>query len=135
MVGKEILLQLKVDAKTVECLELLDRLLPNVVELVVQPGSHIMNGNINIYRIMVRLKKNQTILYAKTDNLEGLWSCMWVFSQREAENAANEVLRDFGRVTYLKSSESDERYPLDDVPRFSTLDEFRMKVMLRGGEE
>ena len=135
MVGGEILSRMGLEAKTVECLELLDRLLPNGVELVVDRtgGSSVEKGE--ICRITVRLKSNHSVLYAKTDRLEGLWSCIWLFYQREAEDVVNKVLGDFGRVRYLKCLSSNETYPLDDVPRFSSQDEFRMKVMLKGGAE
>lgn len=133
MVGGEILSQMGVDAKTVECLELLDGLLPKEAELAVDRTGRSSVEKGEICSLIVRLKRDQTILYAKTDRPEELWSCIWVFYQREAEDVMNEVLRDFGRVRYLTCS--NETYPLDGVPRFSTQDEFMMKVMLKGDAE
>jgi len=130
MVGSEILSRMGLEAKTVECLELLDRLLPNETEFVVESVGWT-NGE--ICRISVRQKMNQAILYAKTDRIEGLWSCLWVVHQQEVEEVANHVLKNFGKVKFLYCMASQETYPLDDVPRFSSQDEFRMKVMLRGG--
>lgn len=131
MVGEEILLRNGATEKTIESLEILEGLLPDEVELAVQMVKPKVEKPYNM-SIMVRDKKTRTIMLAEL-NIGYLWRCEWEFFEGEGEKVANTVLRYFGRFEYLVGVHPAVIYPLGHVPRFSTQDEFRMKVMLRGG--
>lgn len=131
MVGSDILLRNGATLKTMESLEILEGLLPDEVELAVQM---VKPKDEKPYKmsIVVRQKESMAVLTAEAGIGYPLW-CEWEFIEGWGERVANTVLRYFGRFECLVGVLPDVKYPLGHIPRFSSQDEFRMKVMLKGG--
>ncbi len=131
MVGSEILLRNGATLKTMKSLEILEGLLPDEVELAVQTVED-KDEKPHKMRIVVRQKKTMATTMALLGIRYPLW-CEWEFFEGWGERVANTVLRYFGSFECLVGVNPGMKYPLDHVPRFSSQDEFRMKVMLKGG--
>jgi len=131
MVGSEILLRNGATLKTLKSLEILEGLLPDEVELAVQMVKPTDEKPYNMC-IVLRQKETMATMLASL-NIGYLLRCEWEFFEGWGERVANTVLRYFGRFECLIGVHPDVKYPLGHIPKFSTQDEFRMKVMLRGG--